>query len=106
MSELKTLRIVVASPSDVQAERTKLDGVVAELNRSVAQILGYRLEVSKWESDAYPGFHASGPQALIDGILRIQDCDFFVGIFWKRFGTPVAEAGSGTAHEFQLAYER
>jgi anti-sigma regulatory factor (Ser/Thr protein kinase) len=104
VSELKALRIVVASPSDVAPERKKLDDVVAELNHSVADILGYRLEVSKWEKDAYPGFHASGPQGLIDSILRIEECDFFIGIFWKRFGTPVEDAGSGTEHEFRLAY--
>jgi anti-sigma regulatory factor (Ser/Thr protein kinase) len=107
MGELKTLRIVVASPSDVIPERKKLDDVVAELNHSdsVAGILGYRLEVSKWEKDAHPGFHESGPQGLIDSILRIDECDLFIGIFWARFGTPVADASSGTAHEFRVAYQ-
>ena len=27
-----------------------------------------------------------------------------LGIFWKRFGTPTADAGSGTEHEFLRAY--
>jgi NACHT domain len=36
--------------------------------------------------------------------LRIEDCDVLLGIFWKRFGTPTAEAGSGTEHEFLRAY--
>jgi len=36
--------------------------------------------------------------------LRIEDCDLLIGIFWKRFGTPVSDAESGTAHEFQKAY--
>ena len=59
----------------------------------------------RWETDAYPGFHPEGPQGLIDAILRIEDCDILIGIFWKRFGTPVSDACSGTAHEFQRAYE-
>jgi formylglycine-generating enzyme required for sulfatase activity len=37
--------------------------------------------------------------------MQIEDCDIFIGMFWKRFGTPVYDAGSGTAHEFQRAYE-
>jgi hypothetical protein len=37
--------------------------------------------------------------------LRIEGCNIFIGMFWKRFGTPVSDAGSGTAHEFQRAYE-
>ena len=36
--------------------------------------------------------------------MRIEDCDLLIGIFWKRFGTPVSDAESGTAHEFQKAY--
>ncbi len=28
-----------------------------------------------------------------------------VGVFWKRFGTPVTDAESGTEHEFRVAYE-
>jgi hypothetical protein len=41
---------------------------------------------------------------MIDNILRIEDCDVLIGIFWKRFGTPVNDAKSGTEHEFLLAY--
>src|SRR5262245_55213204 len=54
--------------------------------------------------DTYPGFHPEGPQGLIDSILHIEDCDVLLGIFWKRFGTPTTEAGSGTEHEFLRAY--
>ena len=58
----------------------------------------------RWETDTYPGFHVDGPQGLIDSILNIEDCDVFIGIFWTRFGTPVAGALSGTEHEFQRAF--
>jgi hypothetical protein len=63
------------------------------------------LELSRWETDTYPGFHPEGPQGLIDPILDIANCDILIGIFWKRFGTPVTDAQSGTEHEFQCAYE-
>ena len=49
-------------------------------------------------------FTHKGPQGLIDPILRIEDGDVLLGIFWKRFGTPTTDAGSGTEHEFLRAY--
>jgi hypothetical protein len=105
MAEVEITRIVVASPSDVKAERNALSTVIEELNRSIAADRGLRLELARWETDAYPGFHAEGPQGLIDPILRIDACDVLIGIFWKRFGTPVSDARSGTEHEFRLGYE-
>jgi hypothetical protein len=104
MEPVHLLRIVAASPGDVQAERDALPAVLEELNRGIAAAHGLRLELGRWETDAYPGFHPQGPQGLIDPILRIEDCDVLLGIFWKRFGTPTAEAGSGTEHEFLRAY--
>lgn len=99
------LRIVIASPNDVQAERDTIEEVAVELNRTIAGDRDLILEISRWETDAYPGFHLQGPQALIDTVLGIEDCDLLIGIFWKRFGTPVFDSRSGTEHEFRTAYE-
>jgi hypothetical protein len=99
----QTLRMVLASPGDVIAERKIAGDIVEEINRGVAAALGISLELSRWETDAFPGFHVDGPQGLIDPILRIDESDILVGIFWKRFGTPTANADSGTAHEFEIA---
>ena len=102
---LNTLRIVLASPGDVQRERDTVPEVIDELNRGVGELVGARFELSRWETDAHPGFHVEGPQGLIDRILRITDADVVIGIFWKRFGTPAKDAGSGTEHEFRVAYK-
>jgi hypothetical protein len=99
------LRVVVASPSDVQSERDAVSQVVDDLNRGIAPERKLLIELSRWETDAHPGFHPEGPQGLIDKKLRIQDCDVLVGIFWHRFGTPSMDAGSGTEHEFRVAYD-
>ncbi len=101
----RILRIVVASPGDVQQERDVLPSVIDEVNRVVAADRGLHLELSRWETDTYPGFHLEGPQGLIDQVLKITDCDLLIGIFWKRFGTPTADGKTGTEHEFSLAYE-
>lgn len=103
--QTRILRIVVASPSDVQPERDVLPSIIEEVNRGVANDRGLHLVLSRWETDTHPGFHAEGPQGLIDPILKVTDCDLLIGIFWKRFGTPTANGKTGTEHEFGLAYE-
>ena len=105
MKQVRILKIVVASPSDVQAERDMIPAIVDELNKGIADEHGVRLEVHRWETDAYPAFHPKGPQGQIDSCLRIEDCDLLIGIFGKRFGTPVLDAQSGTEHEIRLALE-
>jgi len=105
MKQVRVLKIVVALPSDVQAERDMIPAIVDELNKGIADERGVRLEVYRWETDAYPGFHPEGPQGLIDPVLRIDDCDLLIGIFWKHFGTPTKDVQSGTAYEILTAYE-
>ncbi len=85
---MRTLRVVLASPSDVRPERDVLPDVIEELNRNLGAVLHVDLKLDRWETDAYPGFYSEGPQGLIDSILRIDDSDLLIGIFWKRFGTP------------------
>lgn len=103
MDQARIIRIVVASPGDVMAERNALADVIEDLNQGIARQFGLRLELARWETDSYPGFHPEGPQGLIDSILRIEDCDLLIGIFWKRFGSPTMRAKSGTEHEIQTA---
>jgi hypothetical protein len=76
----QTIRIVVASPNDVLAEREVLPIVIEELNRGIAGDRGMRFELSRWETDTHPGFHPDGPQGLIDPILEITDCDLLIGV--------------------------
>ncbi len=102
---MRALRVVLASPSDVQPERDILPSVIEELNRDMGTLLDIDLKLYRWETDAYPGFHPEGPQGLIDGILQIDDCDVLIGIFWKHFGKPTKSADSGTEHEFLTAYK-
>ncbi len=101
----RTVRIVLSSPNDVQPERQVMEKVIDELNGGIADDRGLCLELSRWETDAYPGFHAEGPQGIIDPILKIEDCDVLLGIFWRRFGTPTKHALSGTEHEIRAAIE-
>jgi tetratricopeptide (TPR) repeat protein len=99
------IRIVVASPGDVSHERDALSHTVEEINQTIASEIGVTLRLLRWETAVTPGFSSRGPQELIDKILDIPNCDIFIGIFWRRFGTAVYDADSGTQHEFQKAYE-
>jgi hypothetical protein len=95
------LTIFVASPGDVAEERSRLADAIFEWNKTWARNLGVRLEVVRWEDDAYPGIGIDA-QDVINQQLP-QDYDVFVGIMWARFGTPTGRAGSGTVEEFDRA---
>jgi len=105
MKSKNILRIVLSSPSDVAEELKIVEQVIGELNKGVASYSNILFEITRWKTDAYPGFHKDGPQGLIDPILDIENCDILIGIFWKRFGTPTGQAASGTEHEFINAYQ-
>ena len=51
MRNLRTLKVVVASPGDVQAERKALSGVRDELNKGIAKERGVQIELFLWETD-------------------------------------------------------
>lgn len=97
------LRLLIVSPGDVPDERDAVAEAVREINDGIAHVLALHIEVGRWETDTYPGFHVDGPQGLVDELLRIEDSDIVVGIFGARFGTPTRHAGSGTEHEIRSA---
>ncbi|MEA2137754.1 MAG: hypothetical protein QOG56_904 [Solirubrobacteraceae bacterium] len=96
--------LVLVSPMDVTAERERVELVVTELNRTVAERLGCTLRLRRWETDTQPGLDPGGSQAQVEKGLKIPDADLVIGIFWKRFGTPVEGARSGTESELRLAW--
>lgn len=96
---LERLRVFVASPGDVAAEREHVKAVADELNRGIAAQAGFVLEVVRWETHARPGM-GRAEQLILD---QIGQYDLFVGIMWRRFGTPTGVAGSGTEEEFDHA---
>lgn len=104
-SSVRTIRVFVASPGDVQRERDSLLGVINEINRALDALVprsAIRLELVRWETDAFPEMGRA--QAVIN--KQIGAYDIFIGILWKRFGTPTGKASSGTEEEFQIAYRR
>jgi mannitol/fructose-specific phosphotransferase system IIA component (Ntr-type) len=59
------------------------------------------IELVNWKKDVSPSM--GRPQDIIS--TQIGSIDIFIGIMWKRFGTPTGKAESGVQEEFETAYE-
>jgi len=101
---MRLFKIFLASPGDTDAERLAAEEVVDEINKSIGSRDNFRLELLKWENDTYPSVGEDGQDVINKQIG--SDYQIFVGIMWKKFGSPTKRAGSGTEEEFQLAYDR
>jgi hypothetical protein len=98
----KRLRVFLASPGDVIEERSRMERVVASLNSTIGDTEGVLIELVRWETHAWPGFGADA-QDVIN--RQLQPGDIFVGVLWRRIGTPTQRAISGTVEEFERAHE-
>jgi len=105
---MQKLRVFVASPSDMAAERARVE-VIASLLKPLADSLNIMLEVVDWSS-VVPDM--GRPEQVILDQLQPTSWDVFIGILWHRFGTPTGGKGktskqgylSGTEEEFKTAY--
>ena len=101
MKIIKQYNVFIASPGDVQEERRVVREVCRQMNDDEL-VRSYRISLRTvgWE-DAFPA--AGRAQEIINRL--VDDCDIFVCLFHKRFGTPSGKADSGTFEEFLLAYD-
>lgn len=100
----QVLSIFLASPGDVGAERNNVNTFVSEWNDLWSDEIGVHLRLVRWETNAYPAGGADG-QDVINAQIG-EEYDVFLGIMWKRFGTPTGRAASGTVEEFERALAR
>ena len=93
-------RIFVSSPSDVFAERERLERVVARLN---GEFGGQVLQAIRWESTYY-----SAAKTFQDQIPLPSETDLVICIFWKRLGFELpsdyrrADGTTPTGSEFEF----
>lgn len=97
--------IFIASPSDLEEERAAIEEVTKELNLTFGFKQNIVIELLKWETNSAPGISTSHPQQLINEDIG-NNYDIFIGLLWKKFGTPTEKAGSGTEEEFLRAFDR
>jgi hypothetical protein len=97
------VKVFLASPSDLSEERKVAKVIVDDFNGQLADALGYQVELVGWE-DTLLG--VGRPQAIINRDL--DGCDLFVGMLWKRWGTPPGTEPytSGFEEEFKRSMTR
>jgi hypothetical protein len=93
------LNVLIASPSDVSAERDAVESVIHEWNANHRAQTGITLHPVRWETHWYPA-----ARDRTQGIINRQIVDSghpLIGIFGNRLGTPTGEAQSGTIEEIE-----
>lgn len=100
----KLIKVFLASPGDVAEERRLAKRVEEDLNKTLISNMNISIRIYGWE-DTLPS--NGRPQEIIN--RELDDCELFVGILWKRWGTTPANNGiytSGFEEEFERALER
>jgi hypothetical protein len=95
--EATIYRILIASPSDVVAERKAIPEVISAWNATHSEDYGAVLLPVMWETHSTPEM-GDRPQAIINKQI-VASCDLLVGAFWTRIGTHTGVAESGTVEE-------
>lgn len=99
-SDVSELRVFLASPGDLIDERRALRALEASLNMVFARG-DLRLRVTGWE-DLPPGY--GRPQGLINPM--VDECDIFIGMLRRKWGTDTGEHETGFIEEFERAVAR
>ena len=93
------LKVMIASPSDVEPERAAIRDVLNEWTLVNAERRKIVLLPIGWETHSVPELGAP-PQTIINRTV-LEGCDLLVGVFWTRLGTPTASYASGTVEEIE-----
>jgi hypothetical protein len=97
--DAKAVNIMIAGPSDVNAELQHVQDIIHNWNVMHAQDRRIVLLPLGWKSHAWPEM-GDRPQAIIDRqVLSLSD--LLVAVFWTRIGTPTGTAISGTVEEIE-----
>src|SRR5215469_11171590 len=108
------VKVFISSPRDLLPEREAVKRVLDDLNQSPTLREQYTLLPFAYEDDA-PALVGQPPQTIIDQhMLRVDDADIVICMFWLRIGTPTHDHinpdtnlpyQSGTEYEFFTPYE-
>lgn len=94
-----TFNVMIASPSDVPAERAAIRQTLADWNVIHSESRGIVLLPIGWETHSSPqmGQH---PQKVLNEQILVRS-DVLVGVFWTRIGTPTPTHQSGSVEEIE-----
>jgi hypothetical protein len=100
----RVVKVFLASPGDLSEERRASKAAVDECNALFANEFGCQIELVGWE-DTVSVY--GRPQATIN--RELERCELFLGLIWKRWGTPPSIGGSYTSgfeEEFETSVQR
>jgi hypothetical protein len=95
----KVFNIMIASPSDVEPERSIVREVIHEWNVIHSEARKIALLPVGWETHVSPEM-GSHPQEIINNRI-LEKSDVLVGVFWTRIGTNTGKYLSGTVEEIE-----
>ena len=99
LEKLYTYNVLLSSPSDLEHERELIRRHVERVvNQIVGQWACIRLNVISWETDSRIGTSTS-VQDVIDS--TIPPYDIYLGLLWRKIGTPTKGSDSGTIYEYE-----
>lgn len=104
MKKVNVLRIFLASPGDVKAEREMIFALKEDLDLLIGKDKNIKFEIVNWERNSYPGKGTDAQEVINEQIN--DEYDVFIGIFWQRFGTPTSRYESGTLEEYENAKKK
>ena len=95
--EKNKLQIVFSSPGDLGSIRSIVNQVVDIVERTLGKQRNFNIDLRVVEH-APPGIGRA--QQVVSDYLDIGNSDFFICVFWTRFGQPTGKEESGTLEEF------
>lgn len=98
---MQQIRLFVASSGDVRAEREVMKRIVNQLDHRYDQ-WGLDIQLVAYEDDVIPDYGMDA-QEVVNRNVRFDLIDIFIGIIWRRIGTPTKRAMSGTVEEVNIA---
>jgi hypothetical protein len=110
MKQKIVVQVFVSCPYDASAQKDIIKNLCDTLNNAGDGITDIIFEVKDWRD--FVGRYGSRPQEQINDNVGLYDV--YIGILWKRFGTPPGsknpstggDVQSGTEEEFLVAVQR
>ena len=97
----KIIKVFLGSPGDLEEERKAAKVIVDEENANHANALGYHIDLVGWEDTV------SQRRRAQDAInVDLDQCEYFVGLMWKKWGTPPGPKGHPYSSGFEEEYRR
>lgn len=102
---IRTLRVLISCPEDVNHERTLVEEICDQITKTIGPSDNIELKCIHWVKDVVPVITGEGAQDVINKQIG-KNYDIYIGIMWTRFGDRQTNGLSPTEEEFEDALKR